>query len=246
MLARHAGHTRRPVMPNADLERRGSRRCSTGYWAFGQYWGIWVILVMQVQSVPPAQLWRMGMMLALLSLVAIIVMAFVAPRLAQFPLGALCATGLLALGTGSHRDGVAPLVRAVVRVRHRRGRQRARRRLPQRGRPARRVDHAIGPCSSGCTPPMPSAGSPAPASAGLVAATHTNFRVGLLFGGVCSTWPRSGTRRRGRRERGATEVDSGVLAHGVQAPPRALAAGARGPVRVPGGRARWTRGRGCT
>ncbi|MEP6757681.1 MAG: hypothetical protein ABJB55_00640 [Actinomycetota bacterium] len=86
---------------DASVERRRIPALLTGYWAFGQYWGIWVILVVQIQRYHDLSFSEMGLLLALLSLVAIIVMAFVAPRLARFPLGALCASGLLALGTGS-------------------------------------------------------------------------------------------------------------------------------------------------
>ena len=39
-----------PVMPNADLERRRIPSLLAGYWAFGQYWGIWVILVVRSRA----------------------------------------------------------------------------------------------------------------------------------------------------------------------------------------------------
>src|SRR5947208_8143832 len=84
-----------------DAERRRIPALLAGYWSFGQYWGIWVILVIQLQSSHHLSYGRMGAMLALLSIVAMLVMAFVAPRLARVPLGALCVIGLIALGMGS-------------------------------------------------------------------------------------------------------------------------------------------------
>src|SRR3954451_1869169 len=94
----------RPV-PTADIdvERRRIPALLGGYWSFGQYWGIWVILVIELQSSHHLNYGRMGAMLALLSIVAMLVMAFVAPRLARLPLGALCAIGLIALRFGWRR-----------------------------------------------------------------------------------------------------------------------------------------------
>src|SRR5436853_7544501 len=90
-----------PTAATVDRERRRIPALLGGYWSFGQYWGIWVILVIELQSSHHLNYGRMGAMLALLSIVAMLVMAFVAPRLARLPLGALCAIGLIALGLGS-------------------------------------------------------------------------------------------------------------------------------------------------
>ncbi|HEV8105675.1 MAG TPA: hypothetical protein VGP69_18235, partial [Gaiellaceae bacterium] len=87
--------------PDTAVERRRIPALLAGYWSFGQYWGIWVILVIELQSTHRLSYGRMGAMLALLSVVAMLVMAFVAPRLARLPLGALCGIGLIALGTAS-------------------------------------------------------------------------------------------------------------------------------------------------
>src|SRR6478736_10572084 len=87
--------------PDTAVERRRIPALLAGYWSFGQYWGIWVILVIELQSAHHLSYGRIGAMLALLSIVAMLVMAFVAPRLARLPLGTLCAIGLVTLGLGS-------------------------------------------------------------------------------------------------------------------------------------------------
>ena len=145
----------------------------------------------------------------------------------------------------ARRDGLAPLDRAVVGVRHRRGRERARRRLPQRRGPTRRVDHA-------------SAGAAVAARHLCRRRDHRRHRRRDRRGDAHELPRRSAVRRAralpGRvLERAGGDVGAGgdrgrlrVLAHGVPAPPRPVAAGARGPVGVPRSRARWTRGRGCT
>src|SRR5262245_39165844 len=92
----HAG-----TRPECDPVRRRIALLLAGYCAFGQYCGIWVILVIELQSAHHLSYGQMGALLALLSVVAMLVMAFVAPRLARLPLGALCAIGLVALGLGS-------------------------------------------------------------------------------------------------------------------------------------------------
>ena len=61
-----------------EAERRRIPALLTGYWAFGQYWGLWVILVVRIQAYHGFSFGQMGLMLALLSSVAIVVMAFVA------------------------------------------------------------------------------------------------------------------------------------------------------------------------
>ena len=189
-------------------ERRRVPALLTGYWAFGQYWGIWVILVVQIQAFHRLSFGEMGLLLALLSLVAIIVMAFVAPRLARFPLGALCAGGLLALGTGSLGMALLPswalwfafaiagvgngLVDVFLNVEGQRVESIT-------GRPVLQWLHAT----------YAVGGITGAVVGGIVAATHTNFRVGLLFGALMLYLAAFWNARAGTSARGATEVDSG-------------------------------------
>ncbi len=199
-----------PEAPTLDIdaERRRIPVLLTGYWTFGQYWGIWVILVVQVQAFHHLSFGTMGMLLALLSLVAILVMAFVTPRLTRFPLGALCAAGLLALGTGSLGMALLPsralwvafaiagvgngLVDVFLNVEGQRIESITQRPVLQ----WLHATYAIGGITGAIV-------------GGLVAATHTNFRVGLLFGAFALYLAAFWNACAGTSARGATEEDSG-------------------------------------
>jgi hypothetical protein len=90
--------------PSADDGRAEGHRIPAllaGYWSFGQYWGVWVILVAELNRAHGLTYGREGILLALLSIVAVVVMAFGAPRLARLPLGALVAGSLTTLGIGA-------------------------------------------------------------------------------------------------------------------------------------------------
>jgi predicted MFS family arabinose efflux permease len=81
----------RPPSPaDRTPDRAGFRReiapLLAGYWAFGQYWGVWVILVYQLQRENGISNAGMGVRYTLLSTCAVVVMLVVAPRLQRFPL----------------------------------------------------------------------------------------------------------------------------------------------------------------
>jgi fucose permease len=100
----------RPTSPRFD-ERDARRRIPSllaGYWSFGQYWGVWVILVAELNRAHGLSYGREGMLLALLSIVAVLVMAFGAPRLAPLPMGALVAGSLATLGVGAFAMALFP------------------------------------------------------------------------------------------------------------------------------------------
>jgi MFS family permease len=94
---------RPPSPPEPAPERVGFRReiapLLAGYWAFGQYWGVWVILVYQLQRDNGITNAGMGVRYTLLSVCAVVVMLVVAPRLQRFPLSfsVPLSLGLLAL-----------------------------------------------------------------------------------------------------------------------------------------------------
>ena len=196
--------------PSVDAESELQRipPLLTGYWAFGQYWGIWVILVLEVRSIHHLTLGQLGWLYALLSLVAIGVMAFVAPRLIHLPLGALCSTGLLALGTGSLGMAILPtawlwvafaiagvgnaLVDVFLNVEGQRIESRTR-------KPVLQWLHAM----------YAAGGITGAAIGGLVLATGVNFRTGLLFGAAMLYLSAFWNAQRGTEERGAASVDSG-------------------------------------
>ena len=72
-----------------------------GYWSFGQYWGTWVIVVVELNRHRGLSYGRNGLLLALLSIVAVLVMTFGAPRLTRFPISGLIAGSLTTLGVGA-------------------------------------------------------------------------------------------------------------------------------------------------
>jgi len=71
-----------------------------GYWAFGQYWGTWVILVVEFQARHAVSDSRLGLLYAALSVVAVLVMLLAAPRLQGLPFATSVplSLGILAIG----------------------------------------------------------------------------------------------------------------------------------------------------
>ena len=200
---------RDPSIDGRSLERKRVPALLTGYWAFGQYWGIWVILVVELQSRNDLSYGEMGWLLASLSAVAIVVMTFVTPRLARLPLGFLCALALCTLGLGSAAMALLPsgflwiafaivgagngLIDVFLNVEGQRVESIT-------GTPVLQWLHAM----------YAVGGITGAAVAGLMAATDTDHRVGLLFAGavlfIAGFWNAQG----GTTERGATEVDSRI------------------------------------
>ena len=72
-----------------------------GYWAFGQFWGVWVIVIASLNAEHGLTYSENGRLLTMLSLTAVIVMALVAPRLASIPLGRVVPASLVVLAVGS-------------------------------------------------------------------------------------------------------------------------------------------------
>jgi predicted MFS family arabinose efflux permease len=82
-------------------DRSGVWALLTGYWAFGQYWGVWVILVFEVQALHGLTDSRLGVSYALLSITAVTVMLLVAPRMRGLPLRTSITLALTTLGAAS-------------------------------------------------------------------------------------------------------------------------------------------------
>jgi predicted MFS family arabinose efflux permease len=91
--------------PTDPDDRRAIRSLLAGYWAFGQYWGLWVILVYEYQRLHGLSEGRLGLLYTALSLVAILTMLLVAPRLRSLPLSATVPVALLGLAVGSFATG---------------------------------------------------------------------------------------------------------------------------------------------
>jgi predicted MFS family arabinose efflux permease len=88
--------------------RRGIMPLLAGYWAFGQYWGVWVILVYEVQRDNGISNAGMGARYTLLSGVAVLVMLLVAPRLQRLPLSTSVPLSLGTLAIGAAAMAVLP------------------------------------------------------------------------------------------------------------------------------------------
>jgi hypothetical protein len=97
----------RPGAPDPGAARRVAPLLS-GYWAFGQYWGVWVILVAKLDAAHGLSYGDVGFLLTSLSIVAIVVMAFVAPRMSRLPLRVTVPCSLVALGVGAFAMAVLP------------------------------------------------------------------------------------------------------------------------------------------
>lgn len=90
-----------------------------GYWAFGQYWGVWVILVFEYQRDHELSESEIGGLYMALSIVAVAVMLLVAPRMARFRLGSTVPLSLASLGLSAVAVAVFPtglIVAAFVLV----------------------------------------------------------------------------------------------------------------------------------
>jgi MFS family permease len=108
-----------PATPGGD----GSSRVVTqpdvapllvGYWAFGQFWGVWVILVSDFQFAHGVSDSRMGLLYTLLSVVAVLVMAFLAPRLQGLRLSRSVPLSLASLAVGSAVIALQPTALIIL------------------------------------------------------------------------------------------------------------------------------------
>jgi fucose permease len=99
----------RPPERSADarspLDPGSARRATTpllaGYLAFGQFWGVWVILVLEFQRFHGLTESRLGLLYTMLSLTAVAVMLVLAPRLQRLQLSVTVPASLLVLAVGS-------------------------------------------------------------------------------------------------------------------------------------------------
>jgi len=85
-----------------------------GYWAFGQYWGTWVILVVEFQARHAVSDSRLGLLYAALSVVAVLVMLLAAPRLQRLPLATSVPLSLVILAIGAVVIALQPTSAVVI------------------------------------------------------------------------------------------------------------------------------------
>ena len=79
-----------------------------GYWSFGQFWGVWVILVLEFQRHHGLSDGQLGFLYSLMSIVAIAAMIVGAPRLQRLPLRTSVPFSLGALALGASALAIQP------------------------------------------------------------------------------------------------------------------------------------------
>ncbi|MGH2538915.1 MAG: MFS transporter [Actinomycetota bacterium] len=105
-------------LPHGSLDPVTARRALVpllaGYLTFGQYWGIWVILVVEFQQFHELSESRLGAMYTMLSLTAVVVMLVLAPRLQRLPLSTVTPVSLLVLAVGTAVIAYQPSALVVI------------------------------------------------------------------------------------------------------------------------------------
>lgn len=102
-----AANARAPARLEPDAARR-TRALLAGYWAFGQFWGVWVIVIADLNAERNLSYGQNGALLALLSMTAVVTMVTATPRLARLRLGAVVPASLATLAAGSVGMAMAP------------------------------------------------------------------------------------------------------------------------------------------
>jgi hypothetical protein len=93
---------------HAGIARSEIATLLSGYWAFGQYWGVWVVVIAAFNRERGISDGLYGLSLTVLSVSAVLVMAFVAPRMAGLSLNVTVPLSLLTLGVGSFATALLP------------------------------------------------------------------------------------------------------------------------------------------
>jgi MFS family permease len=104
----HRMSTARETARGPGVSSRQILPLLAGYWAFGQYWGVWVILVFDFNRFHDLTFGENGLLLTVLSATAVVVMALLAPRLQGLPLDASVPISLVSLAIGSLAMAVLP------------------------------------------------------------------------------------------------------------------------------------------
>jgi fucose permease len=178
-----------------------------GYWSFGQFWGVWVILVFEFQRHHGLSDSRLGALYALLSIVAIATMLVVAPRLQRFALGVSVPASLGTLAVSAFVLVVQPtsllwltfplvgagngLIDVYMNVAGQREETRARRPVLQ----WLHASYALG-------------GVTGAAAAGALRSLDGDFRIGIAASGVALLATAWWNGRRGSRDRPPREAST--------------------------------------
>jgi hypothetical protein len=106
-------------IPNVEaVDQSGSqaavRALLAGYWSFGQFWGVWVILVFEFQRARGVTDAGVGLDYALMSIVALGVMLLVAPRLQRLALSSSIPLALGSMAVATIAIGYLPTSAILV------------------------------------------------------------------------------------------------------------------------------------
>jgi MFS family permease len=99
--------------PERSLARDRAARRETipllvAYWAFGQYWGVFTILLLEFREAHGFSEGGIGVQLTLLSVASVATMLVLAPRMRPWALAVSVPTALASLGVGSVATGLSP------------------------------------------------------------------------------------------------------------------------------------------
>jgi MFS family permease len=183
--------------------RRVTAPLLAGYWSFGLFWGVWVILVLEFQRDHGVSDARLGLLYSLLSVVAIATMLVGAPRLQRMALATSVPLALASLALGSAALALQPstllpltfalvgmgngLIDVYLNVAAQREEVRTRRPVLQ----WLHASYALG-------------GATGAAAAGALRAGRGDYRLGLIFATAALAATSVWNRRRGSR---STEDD---------------------------------------
>ena len=199
--------------PDRPLDSAVARRATVpllvAYLAFGQYWGVWVIVVFDFQGFHELSESRLGGLYTMLSLAAVAVMLIVAPRLQRLSLSATVPLSLLVLAGGSFVIAYQPteliilgfllvgvgngLIDVYLNVAAQRVEVATRRPVLQ----WLHASYALG-------------GVTGAAAAGLVLVSDVDFRWGMAFAGLALIATAAWTARTAPRERSPEGVQTVV------------------------------------
>jgi fucose permease len=193
--------------PPESLARSRTLPLLAGYWSFGQFWGVWVILVLEFQQDHELSDGRLGLLYSILSLSAIATMLAVAPRLQGLSLRASVPLSLACLAVAALALAVQPtsmlvitfllvgvgngLIDVYLNVAGQREEMRSRRPVLQ----WLHASYALG-------------GVTGAAAAGLLLTVGVDHRVGLAAAGVTLLATAAWNRRRASPQRSAEGASS--------------------------------------
>jgi hypothetical protein len=192
--------------PTAHGERPAIMPLLAGYWAFGQYWGAWVILVFEFQRFHGVSDSRLGLLYMMLSLVAVATMLLGAPRLQPLPLAMSVPLSLATLAVATFAITYLPtnlIVIGFILVGAGNGlidiylNVAAQRAEVATRKPVLQWLHAS----------YAAGGVTGAAVAGLVRALHVDYRVGLAYAGIVLVITTVWNARTAPRERSPEGTD---------------------------------------